>query len=146
MPSKRRLLIVIIICTVVVAGLLLLFRGSPSPDNGPPEPSSPGTVVIDNTDQLRDILLARQYAVVNRELVNYIFAKIDDKVEHAYIVSGSISNKGGLVSFRVQTEQPDQQFKVDLDRGKDFDKIVFTVSGTDYSKTLDVYGDEEIGE
>jgi len=144
--NKRWFVIIAALLAVIGVVLFLIFRSSPQPQSKPTELDSPGTVVIDNTDQLRDILLRREYAAVNEELVKYIQDHVSDAIEHAFLVNQPVINSDGVVSFTVQTEAPNKQFSVKLDRNTYFNKIIFSIPEVNYQSTLDVYATEEIGD
>lgn len=148
MRENRRIYILALLAILAIGAVLLFaLLGRDKTQQAPlPHLDSPGTVVIDNTDGLREILLQRQYAAVNEELVKYIQTKVGKSVDHAEIIGNPDVSGDGVVLFTVQTDSPTQKFNVKVDRNTYFNKIVFTVVGSDYQTTTDVYATEEIGE
>ncbi len=139
MEKRKKLVIAIIIGFLAIVVLMVIFGLS---DNGKPRPTEsegPGTVVIDNTLELSNLLLKSQYGAINEELVSYIQSHVDKKIEHATIKGNPVVNHDGSISFKVETENPNKVFTVLIDRSGPQNQIIFTVPEANYSKTLKVY-------
>jgi hypothetical protein len=138
MWDKRRITIfgslIFVVALVITVLIFLVVRDKPS---GPPEIDSPGTVVIDNTDELRGILLPRQYTTVLNEVVALIQDKIGPNTEHA-VVKGVKVNRDGSVKVTFDVDGPSEPFLLLVDRSA-FDKIVLTIPAYSYKKTMSIY-------
>ena len=147
-PIRKHKLLVFggVVVAIILAALVFTLK-SPDKQTLPvTEVDGPGTVIIDNTDRLSGVLLAEQYTVVHEELVKYIETKIDENIEHAFIVDGLKINNDGIIEFTVRTKAPEKTFTVKLDRIKYFNKVIFSISADHYKKTLPVYNKEVLGE
>lgn len=146
MHKKKKLIVVVVLLVFVSLVVLVVLLGRKHPTVKPPETSTPGTVVIDNTEGLRSTLLRKQYTAVNKELIVYIQKQVASTVEHAFIVDQPTINKDGTITLKLQTEKPTKQFVVRLDRNTYFNKVVFFVPETNYRSTIDVYSQEDVGD
>jgi hypothetical protein len=137
--EKRRLLLIVGL-PVLLIGLLVIslvvFNQSESPETT--EVEGPGTVVVDNSDELRNTLLPDQYSSVLEEVIAFIRAKIDANAEHAVITDKLKIERNGSLSFVVKVDGPSQPFRVSLDRSK-FDKITLRIPTHQHTKVLDIY-------
>ncbi len=132
--------------TIVVASLfalllalaifLILRDGQPKLPEA--EPEGPGTVIIDNTNELSSILLGRQYQTTSDFVVEYIQQKIDKKIEHAEIVGSPVVNNDGSVDFKVRVDVPKTEFTVHIDRSS-VKYLTLQVQNTDYKQTIKIY-------
>lgn len=145
MITKKQFLVLVglVVSAVIVVTLVLLitrFRRQPARPALPVvENLGPGTVVIDNTSGLKDLLLSREATAVENALIKYIKANVGKEVERAVIVGRPMVANNGLLSFVVRTESPNRQFTVTVDRS-DRKKITFSVPASEYSETIVVYG------
>jgi hypothetical protein len=137
---RRKMLV---ISTAVVFALLLalavfLILRDNQPELPVTEAEGPGTVIIDNTDELSSILLGLQYQATSDFVVGYIQKEIDKNIEHAVIVGSPVVNNNGSVDFKVKTDNPEVEFTVHIDRSS-VKNLTLQVKGTDYKKTVKVY-------
>jgi hypothetical protein len=144
--SRKKIIITAFICIIIIGALALLAFSTSNQKNSSAgsakvvnEPQGPGIIIIDNTDALSTILLSKQYEVTYNAVAAYIQGQIAGSVQHAMIVDKPIVADNGEVVFSVKTFNPNKQFTVHIDRLTYFDRIIFSVQGTDYQKIIPTY-------
>ncbi len=138
--ERRKLLWIVGVAlfSLMLVGLVLIAVRNRSARPEETEAQLPGTVVIDNTDKLRAILLSDQYSAVIDDLVRFIPDKISPETDHAVVVGEPKVARNGNVKFVVRVDGGSEPFSVALDRSK-FDKITLTIPAHSYKKVLDIY-------
>jgi len=130
---------------VVLVILLVLFithSNSPKHLSDAPEASGPGTVIIDNTDKLSDILLPEQYQALSNALAAYIQTKVNFKIDHATVIGQPNVANNGNVNFTIKTDRPVTTFEVSVDRSN-FDSLIMTIPANSYSQVIPVFSSPE---
>ncbi|MBI2007867.1 hypothetical protein HYS85_01350 [Candidatus Saccharibacteria bacterium] len=137
--KRKPLLIVtgIAFALLLVLAIFLILKDS-QPRFPAIEAEGPGTVIIDNTDELSSILLGRQYQTTSDFVVEYIQQKIDKKIEHAEIVGKPVVNDDGSVDFQIKTNDPETEFTIHIDRSS-VKYLTLEVQNTDYRQTIKIY-------
>ncbi|MEX1995178.1 MAG: hypothetical protein WD887_00160 [Candidatus Saccharimonadales bacterium] len=142
MQTHKRLLWIIgiiVIGFIIVAWLVLGPASSPPPTHPETETVGPGTVVIDNTDELSSILLSEEYTATINQLVAYIQTEIGSGVTHAVVEGRPAVQDNGLVVFSIKTENPEKKFRVEIDRFTSRSQVIFRIPGSGFTRTLQAY-------
>lgn len=148
MSRKQKIILAITLAIIVsIVGLSLFITARRSPTGqSKGEIEGPVSVVIDNTNSLEEILLARQFSIVRQELSIFIRTIIDKNIDYAIITEKPAIDNDGNVTFQVKTSRPDMTFSVKLVR-QGFNSIDFIVASKNYQKTLQPYpGDTSTGD
>lgn len=135
--KKTLLILVVVAMLLFVVGLILLARKDVEPETE----GSTGIVQLDDRGKLQEMLFDVQYYAVQAGLSDYISSRISPDITSAEIVGAPTVPADGTISFKVRVTDPDKTFTVLLDRQTHFDKIILSVEGTSYKKTLPVYED-----
>jgi hypothetical protein len=126
----------------MIVALFIFGRGGPKQVSTAPELSGPGTVIIDNTDRLSEILLPEQYQALSNALAVYIQVNVDPKIVHATIVGQPSVAANASVSFTLKTDKPSVSLDVSVDRSN-FDKLIMTIPAKSYSQVIPVFTSPE---
>lgn len=154
--SKKARLLSALLIAVVLTGWLILSgserKNAPGPaappaeqENQPegretPHPAEakhPGTVVIDNTQELSGVLTAGQYQAVYEAIIDFIYARISTETDHATVATGIYEDGNGTISFTLRLDNPAIEFKVLVERPAE-SHLVLKVADYNYSASVPI--------
>jgi hypothetical protein len=144
MDKKRRSLIIasaFVFIIILVLSVFVLGRHKQGPQPVP-EAGRPGTVIIDNTTGLSNILLPEQYQALSNALAVYIQTKVDPGIDHATIAGQPSIAQDGSVTFTIKTDKPSRLVQVSVDRSN-FDHLIMNIPSDNYSQIVPVFTSPE---
>lgn len=136
--NKRTILLLIIatLISIILIVAFLLPRDNSSTE--PTEINHPGTVIINNTVELSDILLPEQYEAVSNSLAKFILRDIDAAIEEAFVTGKITIEPNGNLIFTLSTVKPDKKFTVKVDRTV-IERVIITVPEYKFQETVPTY-------
>ncbi len=141
LTPKQKLILLLLMLGVGLFILIAIIGNTGTLRNQSVEDGDSHRIYLNDEGRLQDLLFDEQYFAVQQAVSDYIVSRIGEDVQAATMLGNPTVPKSGLINFKVETKNPKKNFTVEVDRTVDFDKLGFSIVGTDYKKTILVYTD-----